>query len=59
MSGNTAYSPARDLTASQPAPGPGIPVTLNWMCGHKRSRAGGLMKGYIPWKCAACVEKKA
>jgi hypothetical protein len=57
MSGNTAFSPARDLTAHQPKAGAGIPALLMFIrCGHKGGRAGALMRGRLPMLCAACVK---
>lgn len=58
MSGSNAYSPARDLTAKQPARGEGMAITLKFMCNHKGIRLGAEMRGRIPWKCAACVKGK-
>jgi len=52
------HSNAKDLTQKMPAAGPGMVITINWMCGHKRSRGGGIMRGVIPWRCAACVGEK-
>ncbi len=62
MSGSNAYSPARDMTAKQPASGGGMDMRLQFMCGpahaqHKGYRAGSLMRGRIPMRCAACVAK--
>ncbi len=58
MSGSNAFSPARDLTALQPAGGGGMDMRLYFVaCGHKGLRAGALLKGHMPYRCAACVAK--
>lgn len=52
------FSPHKDLTHKQPAAGPGMSAQLLFMCSHKGGRAGALMRGRVPMKCAACVAKK-
>ena len=52
------YSSARDLTLKQPMTGGGSDMRMSFVaCGHKGLRAGALMKGHMPWRCAACVAK--
>ena len=59
MSGSNAYSPQRDLTHKGVSLSPGLPITLSFVrCSHKGGRAGALMKGRIPYLCAACVLKE-
>jgi hypothetical protein len=64
VSGSNAYSTARDVTHRQAKAGPGIPALLLFMCGtakdpHKGSRTGAQMRGKLPMRCAACVQKDA
>ncbi len=56
MSGSNAFSPARDLTALQPKPGPGMNCDRLWLCGHKHR--AGKMRGKLTLRCAACVAKE-
>lgn len=51
------FSPHKDLKHKQPAAGPGMSAQLLFMCSHKGGRAGALMRGRVPMKCAACVAK--
>ncbi len=53
------HSNARDVTAviRQAQPTPPTAHYLAWLCGHKGPRLGGHMRGRLPMKCAACVEK--
>jgi hypothetical protein len=54
------FSSARDLTARVATGGGGMDVRLMFMCGCNGKREPGAMfRGNMPWRCAACVAKKA
>lgn len=57
------FSSDADKTALNRVQGPGMTVALMFLCGsaanpHKGSRVGAMMRGNIPWRCAACVAKR-
>ena len=54
MSGNTAFSPARDLTSKQAKTGGGMDMRILWICGHKHRY--GLRKGRLTLRCADCMK---
>jgi hypothetical protein len=55
---SSVYSSTPDVTAKQPAPGPGVSITFQCLgCGHKRSTGGSRGAGIFK-RCAPCVESK-
>lgn len=52
------YSSERDLSMVQRHPMPSPQTHLLWMCGHKGGMTGGVFRGRVPWRCAACAAKK-
>ncbi len=54
------FSSTKDLTGRVNPGGGGMDVRLMFMCGCTGKRKpGALFKGRTPWRCAACVAKKA
>ena len=47
----------RDMTMRQPPAGLGMCHKLLFMCGHKASTTGAMMRGKVPMRCGACNTK--
>lgn len=53
------YTSPVDVSMKRTSPGVGMHITLYFVdCGHKGARAGALMRGHMPWRCAHCVAAK-
>ena len=55
------HNNVRDLTmrvGSSPVPADNRLLFVHPQCQHKGFRAGAQFRGRVPWKCAACVEKR-
>lgn len=48
------FSSARDTTADQKSPGPGMNILRLALCGHKTNTTGAKMRGRMVMLCAEC-----
>lgn len=52
------HNNVRDVTANQPARGPGLAIAIKFMCDHTGSRPGAFFRHGIPMRCAKCQRAK-
>lgn len=48
------HNNVRDMTANQPARGPGMVIDRLFLCGHKGQTKGAFVRAGIGLRCAAC-----